>query len=744
MQAAYDDDTEDDYLSEDGEYVSDEDDDDDENWVDLSEESLGQLKRNDPKINYMKVWWEEDEFVNSVDWTENGCHIGNNTHLKRLDVSFFYYSPWDDAWRNYEAFCRGIANNRSIESIAFVDVSLNAGILNIVSPFIEHNSNLRHLTISSCRIGPESISLLAAALSRRVNKNSLIRIELSDNKFTGRAAAELITALDEYNNLLKLELSGNKIGREGCISLGKNFLQNPMCKLQKLDLSNSDIDEECFSILANGLVKNRKLRSLKLSSILCINNGLRAFSVCLQSPALALTKLDLGHSNIEDKGAATLGRYLGNNSSLKILNLCANKLISEMGWQAFSTCLWNPNSALEELNLCDSSIDNEGIATLGDALGNNKKLKTLFLGSNGAIGAPGWEAFSSCLRNPNSALEKLYISSNKVGSTGIAALGNALSTNTTLSILDLSRATGSSISAGWQTFATCLRSPNSALAELNLSYNNIDDDAAVALGDALTNNTKLKVLNLCHNEQIGTGWRVFFNRLLNPDSALKRLDISHNNIDNEGVAALSRSFAYMRSILSLDLIDNRSITTTGWLVLTTLLQSPISLIKEINIYNNNINDEVLIAFATALADNTKLQTLWLKADGAITLRGWDALSQLLCNKSSIDSIYSSNHTLRNICPEASAPKDIVSSLHLNKNNNKAEVARQKILQHHFLSNGFNIQAFVDMETNFLPRAISWISRDIAGLSLLYELFLSMPSLFDSVSMAKAGRKRKRH
>ena len=44
--------------------------------------------------------------------------------------------------------------------------------------------------------------------------------------------------------------------------------------------------------------------------------------------------------------------------------------------------------------------------------------------------------------------------------------------------------------------------PNSSIEQLNLSCKDIDDEAAVALANALTSNTKLKELNLDHNEFI--------------------------------------------------------------------------------------------------------------------------------------------------------------------------------------------------------------------------------------------------
>ena len=77
-------------------------------------------------------------------------------------------------------------------------------------------------------------------------------------------------------------------------------------------------------------------------------------------------------------------------------------------------------------------------------------------------------------------------------------------------------------------------------------------------------------------------------------------------------------------------------------------------------------------------------------------------------------------------------------LELNKNDDKFDVARQKIIRYHFLNGEDNMQEFVSMELEVLPHAIGWTGRDDTGHSILYQLVRSMPSLFDYESMkAKA-------
>ena len=113
----------------------------------------------------------------------------------------------------------------------------------------------------------------------------------------------------------------------------------------------------------------------------------------------------------------------------------------------------------------------------------------------------------------------------------------------------------------------------------------------------------------------------------------------------------------------------------------------------------------------------------------------------------------SNHTLNelNVGDDVGAfgisfpiPDHIKSLLNLNRNTNKVEVTRQKILRYYFLDGGdIRTNEFVDMELNVLPHALTWIGRDLTGNSLLYRVIQNIPSLFDSDAKAKMLREKKR-
>ena len=123
----------------------------------------------------------------------------------------------------------------------------------------------------------------------------------------------------------------------------------------------------------------------------------------------------------------------------------------------------------------------------------------------------------------------------------------------------------------------------------------------------------------------------------------------------------------------------------------------------------------------------------LDSNDAITDMIWKDIANVLCDKTSIGSIYSSNHTLQELCiSHLTFPEEVVSLLAMNQNEDKSEVARQKILKHHFLARGNNANVFSRMPETMMPFPMEWIGRNRLGFSLMYNVVRDNPTLFDNL------------
>ena len=84
-----------------------------------------------------------------------------------------------------------------------------------------------------------------------------------------------------------------------------------------------------------------------------------------------------------DATIRALSNALVNNHKLKVLNLNDN-LITNTGWEMFSSVLESPNTALEELHLGRNEMNDATCTALLNSLAGNTKLKKLMLDNRSA------------------------------------------------------------------------------------------------------------------------------------------------------------------------------------------------------------------------------------------------------------------------------------------------------------------------------------------------------------------------
>lgn len=672
---------------------------------DVNHATLKKLQLNDPSVTSARALWAHGGYINTVNWREVPPNLGSNiTHLKKFKLEILERGMGDDEGgyhmrgavkENYEAFCRGLATNRSIEQLHIKNCTCMDTLLGALTPFLVHNPNLTQLVMERCRsengvdrwnsiLNAGTAQVMISALNNRVNKNSLRRLELFDSNLGTQQSAELINSLNQCNNLVRLCLGGNHIGLLGCQALGR-LLSNINSQLYTLHLEYADINDECIRVFANVMASFNRLKSLSLSGNGDITpNGWETLARVLSHPN-SLEALYMSESSLENRGAAAFATALVNNATLKILDLSYSDSVDCAGWQTFFGRLSHNVLVLEELSISENKINDAAAVDLSNALGNQgivRSLKKLKLGDNLSIGATGWQALSNRFH-----------------------------------------------------------SLNTTLVELDLSTNNVRDAEAIFITTALMNSPSLRSLNLRSNMIRTEGWGTF--STLFPTLQLEKLDIGYNSVSDEAASFLATALADMPTLKTFKMHYVGDITAVGLAAVSTVLDHPDAEIEHIDIGWNRNNDSVAIAYASKLTGTSKkLKSIDLDGDGTrITAAGWQAFSQAVWNKSSIMDTYTSNHTLQKL--GMLRPADLVLPLKLNTNSDKKAVARQKIILAHFHGSDINVHVFHEMNTGLWPHAFAWAGRDGTGRSLAYMLVRTMPTLVEHISPMAASGKRKR-
>ena len=301
---------------------------------------------------------------------------------------------------------------------------------------------------------------------------------------------------------------------------------------------------------------------------------------------------------------------------------------------------------------------------------------------------------------------------------------------------------------GVRLFALALgSSTNKSLQNLDVQNNNIADEGMVDIITALSKHPHLNRLDLEGNRLRKNGCVALGTLLRCSATELQYLYLANNEINDEGIEVLVPVLTNCYHLKQFRLCDNPLISTRGWQSLAATLESPNSHLEELYIYHNNVDDQAAIAFVGALTNNHTLCSLDLDENPSITTIGWQSFSKTLCNTSTVNSTFLSNHTLNYLGANAITNETIEPLLELNARDDKKEVAVIKILQCH---DDFDMQPFFEWEFKVLPLVLSWLERasecempegfepniEERKLSTIYQFVRGMPVLYVETRLRK--------
>ena len=409
--------------------------------------------------------------------------------------------------------------------------------------------------------------------------------------------------------------------------------------------------------------------------------------------------------------------------------------------------MWVMGDRQDNCDYCpEGALDSEW---LGYFIGRNTKLKDLAFWSNPFKDFSNSDVETFCTGvNSNRSIQKIHFHNTDLsGGEIFQSLGQLFEKNGNLSKLVVDSCTFGAGCA--RQLSMTLKGCSKSLKHLKLRYNQMGGEQLVDIIDAMSTHPQLEKIEL-PKMNIGRHECTALADLLRVTfSELRTLSLYNNGIDDEGVDALAG--ALVKCNLSvLDLSYNFDITARSCQSLASLLENPNSNLEELRLYRNNIGNEGARNFADALASNNKLTTLGLNGSG-ITAEGYSSFAKVLCDTSSINNTFLSNHTLESLGGSSNIPADVRSALALNKSSeDKRQVAIKKILKHH---RHFDMQPFFEWDLKVLPIAINWFERaraidsnneaqiDKRKLEAIYQFIRAVPEVFEPAPAA--GEKRKR-
>lgn len=296
-------------------------------------------------------------------------------------------------------------------------------------------------TISQIKFSTKSFGIDAAKVAARAIENvagSLTNADVSDI-IAGRPEKEVLGALQLISQSLSkaklkaLDLSDNALGQKGIIACAQAFAQQPA--LEQLAFQNVGCSINACTSLAELIQNAQELRSLRLYNNMSDDAGAAAIAKIL-ARAPKLEAFRMASSRVGLDGGIALANSMTPGNCLQRLDLSDNPMTGEVAESLAAMLKGQPH--LRALNLNDTSLEDEGVSTIAQALTDAApQLEELELALN-EVTPEGAKQLAAALGN-KSNLQKLNLRENELEDRGAILLSGPLQALPALQTLDLAQ-----------------------------------------------------------------------------------------------------------------------------------------------------------------------------------------------------------------------------------------------------------------------------------------------------------------
>ncbi|XP_025771184.1 ribonuclease inhibitor isoform X1 [Puma concolor] len=404
-------------------------------------------------------------------------------------------------------------------------------------------------------------------------------VRLDDCGLTEVRCKDICSALQANPSLTELSLCTNELHDAG-VRLVLQGLQSPSCRIQKLSLRNCCLTDTGCEVLPDALRSLPTLRELQLSDNPLGDAGLQLLCKGLLDPQCHLEKLQLEYCNLTAASCEPLAAVLRAWRHVKEL-VVSNNDIGEAGVQALCRGLVDSACQLETLKLENCGLTPASCKDLCGVVASKASLQELDLGDN-KLGDQGIATLCPALLHPSSRLRVLWLWDCDITTTGCRDLCQVLRAKESLKELSLA---GNALGdEGARLLCESLLEPGCQLQSLWVKSCGLTAACCPHVSAMLTHNKHLVELQMSDNKLGDSGVQELCQGLSQPSATLRVLWLGDCDVANGGCNSLASLLVVNRSLRELDL-SNNCMDDRGILRLMESLERPDCALEQLVLYD---------------------------------------------------------------------------------------------------------------------------------------------------------------
>jgi Ran GTPase-activating protein (RanGAP) involved in mRNA processing and transport len=508
------------------------------------------IQEDDPKVivtDDFKSKYQQD--FSNEEWGKIAEALGGSKHVKELWLYGYSYSirkPMDNIATAHLFTMLG--SNTSIQHLALSGNRLTDTSVEILARMLVKNRTLKSLRLPYNSITDKGVVALSYALTRN---SSLTECDLTLNAFDIDGWKALLKALEVNTGICKLTIAKVSLTDQLVESIAHMLQRNCAIRTLTIVTRSVSLQPATMQLLQKALSQNSTITHLVVN-IDFIGSGIMEYLTKCFQPPCSIKRLSVDNT-----------RCYTSNSNWEVYENLSRWLLS-LGQNCGLTCL----------KLQNCRISSEQAIFLCQTLTLNCSLETLDLSYNDDMGTSGIEALSNLL-TVNTSIRVLALYVNRICVLHLHILAKMLAMNRSLATLDLS---GNSIhfpdsyceenlwdkAAGYFTdfcFAVC---NHPSLSALYLNQCCLGNEGANTLAKHLQANNSLQILELKVNSISNTDALVL---ALQNNWSLQSLTLVGNPILLVGLESLVQVLLKVNTtVTQLDIVctvAQESITAAG-------------------------------------------------------------------------------------------------------------------------------------------------------------------------------------